>query len=71
MTNWSDDNPYPRELEVEVAAELDLVAASEPAEAGAGAQPWPFDPEDIEREEIGLRNILGAAEALDAEPRAE
>lgn len=30
------------------------------------ASEWPFDPVDVERDEMGLRNLLGAVEALEA-----
>ena len=29
---------------------------------------WLFDPTDLEREEVGLRNMLGAVEALERGP---
>lgn len=63
MTMPSDDKPFLHELEVEVEADLDLVAsAGEPT--GSPAE-WQYDPTDIEREEAGLRNLLGAVEALE------
>jgi hypothetical protein len=34
------------------------------------ASEWLFDPTDAEREEVGLRNLLGAVEALDVGPDA-
>jgi hypothetical protein len=52
------------ELELEVQSELELVEASSPPEGGWPAAPWAFDPSDGVREEIGLRNLLGAAESL-------
>ncbi|HVU93364.1 MAG TPA: hypothetical protein VHC23_14080 [Jatrophihabitans sp.] len=61
----SGDERYPETLEIEVEAELELVESSSAAGGDALAQPWAFDPVDIEREEIGLRNVLGAAEAIE------
>ncbi|MEV0232706.1 hypothetical protein [Nonomuraea sp. NPDC050786] len=59
-----DDFLY--ELEVEVEAEVTLVEASRPEEvAGLPVTEWLFDPTDVEREEIGLRGLLGAVEALE------
>ncbi|MFD0854276.1 hypothetical protein ACFQ07_18705 [Actinomadura adrarensis] len=53
------------ELEVEVEAELSLAESSHPREA-AELPPteWLFDPVDIEREEVELRNILEAVQEL-------
>jgi len=56
------------ELEHEVQADLSMVESSHPAEAAA--QPpseWTVDPADVEREEIGLRSLLGAVEALEGD----
>ncbi|GAA0250329.1 hypothetical protein GCM10009527_053370 [Actinomadura nitritigenes] len=58
------------EFEVEVEAELDLAEASEPGAAGQPASEWLFDPTDVEREEVELRNLLGAAEELESGPRS-
>ncbi|MBD2894429.1 hypothetical protein amrb99_33540 [Actinomadura sp. RB99] len=58
------------EFEAEVEAELDLAVASEPGPAGPPASEWLFDPADVEREEVELRNLLGAAEELEADPRS-
>jgi len=52
------------ELELEVQSELGLVEASEAPGGGWPAAPWAFDPFDGVREEIGLRNLLGAAESV-------
>jgi hypothetical protein len=52
------------ELEIEVETELELVEASSPADDIGAPASWTFDPSDVVREEVGLRNLLGAAEAL-------
>lgn len=62
------DEEFEIELEIEVRAELTLAESSRPEEtAAAPPAEWLFDPTDVERDEIGLRNILGAAEALEGD----
>jgi len=51
-----------RELEVELSEATASGAADMP---DADPAQWLFDPTDVEREEVGLRNILGAAWAID------
>jgi hypothetical protein len=63
MSTPSDDNRFLHDLEVEVEADLDLVAATD--EPTGPPSEWQFDPTDVEREEAGLRNLLGAVEALE------
>lgn len=54
-------------LEIEVEEELALAEASHPeTEAELPVTEWLFDPTDVEREEVGLRNLLGAVEAVEA-----
>ena len=56
------------ELETEVDADLTMIASSHPEEAAAlPVSEWTTDPTDIEREEIGLRSLHGAVEALEAD----
>jgi hypothetical protein len=53
-------------LEVEVETELVIAQSSHPEEElGGSPAEWLFDPADVEREEIGLRSVLGAVEALE------
>ena len=52
------------ELELELNRELELAEASSPPDSSWPAPPWAFDPSDTIREEVGLRNLLGAAESL-------
>ncbi|NEA26766.1 hypothetical protein [Actinomadura bangladeshensis] len=62
------EGEFEAELEIEVEEELLLAESSRPQEtAAAPPSEWLFDPADVERDEIGLRNILGAAEALGEE----
>ena len=52
------------ELEVEVAAELRAAEAGQPT---GGPEEWLVDPEDAERDEVALRSLLGAVEAMEDE----
>lgn len=61
----TDESPFLHKLEVEVQAELALAESSESPALGASPADWLFDPEDVEREEVGPRNLLGAVEALE------
>lgn len=62
------EGEFEAELEIEVEEELLLAESSRPQETTvAPPSEWLFDPADVERDEIGLRNILGAAEALGEE----
>jgi hypothetical protein len=67
----TDEGRSLHELEVEIEEELDLAGATS-ADGSHGFSPAEslFDPFDVQREEIGLRNLLGAVEALarDVEP---
>ncbi|MFA1545905.1 hypothetical protein [Actinomadura chokoriensis] len=67
MSTSDGDRGFEVELEVEIEAELTLVESSRAAQEAAGppAAEWLFDPTDAERDEVGLRNLLGAAEALE------
>ena len=67
MTTPSD-NPVMHDLELEVDAELSLAESSSP-EDGVPVAEWQFDPTEVEREEIGLRTLRDALEALESEPR--
>src|SRR5215475_322571 len=57
----TDESQFLHELEPEIEAELAVAQPSQPADApGASPAEWLFDPTDLELEEIGLRNLLGA-----------
>lgn len=58
------------ELEVETKEELTLTESSRPAEAvDQPVTEWLFDPADAERDEVGLRGLLGAIHALEDDSR--
>jgi len=62
----TDESQFLHKLEAEVQAELVVAESSESGEALATSPAeWLFDPADVEREEVGLRNLLGAVEALE------
>lgn len=66
MSNPTGGNEFLHGLEVEVEAELTIVAASDPEEvAGTPVAEWLYDPTDAERYEVGLRGLLGAVESLE------
>jgi hypothetical protein len=70
MTTPAGDGAFLRELEVTIRADL-ADAETTVTEEEAIAVPvdqWQFDPEDAERYEIGLRDLLGAVEVLEEGP---
>jgi hypothetical protein len=52
-------------LEVEVESEIAIVRSSQLEEVDSSPDQWLYDPTDRDREEVGLRNMLGAIEALE------
>jgi hypothetical protein len=65
MTTPADESTL-HELEIEVEAELAIAASSNPEEAAGGpAVEWLYAQADAERQEAGLRSLLGAVEALE------
>ena len=63
-----DDNMFVSELEIEVEAEITMAESSRAVEEiGEDPATWAFDPMDAERDEVGLRSLLGAVTEL--EPR--
>ncbi|XVQ09690.1 hypothetical protein ACQP1W_45430 [Spirillospora sp. CA-255316] len=72
MSTPSGDNDFLHDFEAEVEAELNLAEASRPQESiGLPPSQWLFDPMDVERDEVGLRGLLGAAEALESDTRPD
>ncbi|MFG1853682.1 hypothetical protein ACGFJT_17755 [Actinomadura geliboluensis] len=68
MTSANEDKSFEIELEIEIEEELTLVESSRPEEAAvAPVGEWLFDPADAERDEVGLRNLLGAVEKLEGD----
>lgn len=63
------EGEFLHELESEVTLELGLVRSSDAADVpGESSAEWLFDPSEVEREEVGLRNLEGALKALEAKP---
>ncbi|MEU7833420.1 hypothetical protein [Nonomuraea sp. NPDC049129] len=70
MSAPSGDDGFLYELQIEVEEEVTLIEASRAEEAAElPVTEWLFDPTDAEREEIGLRGLLGAVEALEDDSR--
>lgn len=67
MSIPTGDNAFLYELELTVSTELAQAGTSPPEEAAAGVpiDEWLSDPADAQRYEVGLRNLLGAVEALE------
>jgi hypothetical protein len=61
----TDEGKFLYELEVEVESEIAIVESSQPEGLESTPDDWLYDPTDLEREEVGLRNMLGAVEALE------
>ncbi|GAA1511326.1 hypothetical protein [Kribbella lupini] len=57
------------ELHHEVEADLGMIAASD-AERVVPVSEWLVDPMEVERDEVALRSLLGAVEALEGDPDA-
>jgi hypothetical protein len=72
MNAPSGENEFLYELEIEIEEEVALVESSHPEEVmDLPVTEWQFDPTDVEREEIGLRGLLGAVEALEGDHRPD
>ena len=62
----NDDDLSLQDLELEVVAELTIAHIDDPEKAREVPQSeWLFGPTELEREEVGLRNLLGAVRALE------
>jgi hypothetical protein len=60
------ENQFLASLESEVVTELAIAHSDRPDAAFAvPPEEWLFDPTDLERQEVGLRNLLGAVETLE------
>ncbi|MER5321574.1 hypothetical protein [Streptosporangium roseum] len=72
MSAPNGENDFLYELKVELVQEVTLAESSNPEQAmGLPVTEWLFDPTDVEREEIGLRGLLGAVEALEGDDRPD
>jgi hypothetical protein len=61
-----NEGEFLHELQSEVTLELAIARSGDAADVpGESSAEWLFDPIDVEREEVGLRNIQGALEALE------
>ncbi|MGW3810842.1 hypothetical protein [Micromonospora sp. NPDC005113] len=68
MSTSTGDNDSLHELESVVEAELAMAESSHPAEAAdLPVTEWLFDPADAQRDEVELRSLLGAVEALEGD----
>ena len=66
MNTPTGDSAFLSELELNVRAELTQAETSQPEKQAVGVpiDEWLFDP-DAQRYEVGLRNLLGAVEAME------
>ncbi|MEU7820520.1 hypothetical protein [Catellatospora sp. NPDC049111] len=73
MNTPTGDNAFLHDLETEVRAELAQAAASLPEEQAVEApmDEWMLDPAYTQSEEVGLRNLLGAVEAVEDTSRPD
>jgi hypothetical protein len=67
MTIPPSGNDFLHNLEAEVEVEVTMAEASHPDESIGGPADWLFDPAEAERDEVGLRSLLGAVEALEGD----
>jgi hypothetical protein len=66
MSTPDGDNTFLHELERGVRSELTLAEASQSEQiVDSPIDEWLFDPTDVQREEIGLRSLLRAVEAVE------
>jgi hypothetical protein len=73
MTMPTGDNPFLDNLEVEVELDLTMAESGHVDESIGGPADWLVDPEEAERDEVGLHSLLGAIEALkgDSHPHSQ
>jgi hypothetical protein len=67
MSNPTGESAFLHELEINVRAELTEVETSRPVDEAINVpiDEWLLDPADAERDEAGLRSLLGAVEAME------
>jgi hypothetical protein len=67
MSTPTGHNAFLHELEIDVRAELTLAGTSTPEEEAVAVpiEEWLFDPADAQRDQVGLRDLLGAVEVIE------
>jgi hypothetical protein len=67
MSIPTGDNAFLHELELNVSAELTQAETGQPEDEAVDVpiDEWLLDPADAQRYEVGLRNLLGAVDALE------
>lgn len=73
MTTPTGDHPFLHELELTVRTELTQAETNQPDEYATLVPPdqWLLDPADAQRDEVGLRNLLGAIETMEGAPQRD
>ena len=71
MTIPTGENDFLHNLEVEVEVELTMAESSRSEETIGGPADWLFDPAEAERDEVGLRSLLGAVKAVEGDSRPD
>jgi hypothetical protein len=72
MSLPTSDDAFLHGLERNVRAELTAIETSRPEDALAVPNDeWMFDPAEAQREEAGVRSLLGAVKALEDGSRAD
>ena len=67
MTNPTGENGFLHNLEADVEIELTIAESSHLDESTGGPADWLSDPVEAERDEVGLRSLLGAIEAVESD----
>jgi hypothetical protein len=71
MTIPTGENDFLHNLEAEVEVEVTMAEAGHSDESIGGPADWLIDPAEAERDEVGLRSLLGAVEALEGDRPAD
>lgn len=73
MNSPTGDNAFLHDLETEVKAELTQAENSLPEEQAVEVpmDEWLLDPAYTQSEEVGLRNLLGAVQAVEDDSRSD
>lgn len=68
MSTPTGDGSFLENLETEVEVELTVAETNRIDDSTGGPADWLEDPEDAQRDEVALRSLLGAVEALKEKP---